>query len=55
MKEYKLIRIKVSKEFVAEETLMNKMATEGWEVISVSPDAHTKVGLHLLITFAREK
>ena len=37
------------------ENLMNTMASEGWEVVSVSPDAHTKLTIHLLITFSREK
>ncbi|MFR1807625.1 MAG: DUF4177 domain-containing protein [Pygmaiobacter massiliensis] len=55
MKEYKIMRVKMSKDFSEEESLMNTMASEGWEVVSVSPDAHTKLTIHLLITFSREK
>lgn len=55
MKEYKIMRVKMSKDFSEEENLMNTMASEDWEVVSVSPDAHTKLTIHLLITFSREK
>ena len=54
VKEYKIMRVKMSKDFSEEESLMNTMASEGWEVVSVSPDAHTKLTIHLL-TFSREK
>ena len=55
MKEYKIIRIKMSKDFSDEETLMNKMSSDGWEVVSVAPDATTKLTVHILSTFSREK
>ena len=55
MKEYKIIRIKMSKDFSDEETLMNKMSSEGWDVVSVAPDATTKLTVHILITFSRDK
>lgn len=55
MKEYKLMRVKVTKDFLEEENLMNKMSAEGWEVVSVSTDAYTRMTMHCLITFSREK
>ena len=49
MKEYKIIEVKKSE---AEE-MMNKMAKEGWEVVSVNYWSMWKISL--MITFAREK
>ena len=55
MKEHKIIRVKMSKDFSEEENVMNKMSSEGWEVVSVSQDAFSKLTIHLLITFSRQK
>ncbi len=55
MKEYKLVRVKMTKDFLREESLMNKMALEGWEVVSVSSESSVHLTVQLLITFSREK
>lgn len=49
MKEYKLIEIEKDQA----EQLMNDMAKQGWEVVSVNFWSKWKVCL--MITFAREK
>jgi len=50
MKEYKVERIDVKKA----ETFMNKMANEGWKVISTALQVKTLVD-ELIITFERDK
>lgn len=54
MREHKIVRVKMSKNFSEEEALMNKMSADGWTVVSVSPDALTTISIHLLIAFSRE-
>ena len=55
MKEYKIAEIKKEKTCENIEALMNRMAEEGWEVVSTTYDAWSKVHPQLLVTFSREK
>ncbi|MBQ8813337.1 MAG: hypothetical protein IJZ85_02415 [Lachnospiraceae bacterium] len=49
MKEYKVLEVKKKKA----ERVMNEMATEGWEVVSVNYWYKWKICL--VVTFSREK
>lgn len=49
MKEYKILK---AKDENAAEALMNEMAREGWEVVSVTYWSYWRI--YLLITFVRE-
>lgn len=55
MKEYKILEIRREKNLQNAEDLMNRMAVEGWEVVSVVPDAHSSIHVKLIITFVRER
>ncbi len=50
MKEYKVVEVNKKKDV---EKVMNDMAKQGWEVVSVNFWSYWKVSL--MITFAREK
>ena len=49
MKQYKIIETKKNRA----EQVMNDMAREGWEVVSVSIDNWSHLTLHLLIVFSK--
>lgn len=55
MKEYKIIEIKKEKTLENAQKIMNQMAKEGWEVVSVTYDAWSSLNLQLLITFSMER
>ena len=51
MKQYKLIETKKANA----EKVMNDMAKEGWEVVSVTLDNWSHLSLHLLIIFSKDE
>jgi len=50
MKEYKVVEVDKKKDV---EKVMNEMAKQGWEVVSVNFWSYWKISL--MITFVREK
>ena len=53
MKEYKVIDIKKEKTNENLEKLMNTMAKDGWDVISIQQDPLSSLNIQFVVTFSR--